>query len=216
MAAIAKLEYGVKRSGLNEQVSHARTFVQAIWSYPELQAAMAKRVEELEQTLRRGGSSRFEWVDSVLVRSIVQGEWALFENANLCNPSILDRLNPLLEEGNTNLCINEQGLTAEGDKLRDIKAHPSFRSIFVISQHSLVDQGKDVSRALRNRCLQISINYPTSQIEESNCSTAQKVIDPQLSQMQQDLSIVQKHSDVKSVPQTLDEVVPYTGLGKRN
>ena len=85
-----------------------------------------------------GGSSRFEWVDSVLVKAIVEGEWAIFENANLCNPSILDRLNPLLEEGNTSLCINEQGLTA-GDKLRDIKAHPDFRSIFVVSAHSLFD-----------------------------------------------------------------------------
>lgn len=46
------------------------------------------------------GVSRFEWVDSVLVKAITDGEWAIFENANICNPSILDRLNPLLEEGN--------------------------------------------------------------------------------------------------------------------
>lgn len=53
------------------------------------------------------GQSRFEWVDSVLVDSIVHGEWVIFENANLCNPSILDRLNSLLEEGNQSLSINE-------------------------------------------------------------------------------------------------------------
>ena len=53
------------------------------------------------------GMSRFEWVDSILIKAIVQGEWVVFENANLCNPSILDRLNPLLEEGNNSLCINE-------------------------------------------------------------------------------------------------------------
>jgi midasin len=53
------------------------------------------------------GQSRFEWVDSVLVDAIVKGEWVVFENANLCNPSILDRLNSLLEEGNNNLSINE-------------------------------------------------------------------------------------------------------------
>lgn len=56
------------------------------------------------------GQSRFEWVDSVLVRAISQGEWVVFENSNLCNPSILDRLNSLLEEGNHSLSINEQGL----------------------------------------------------------------------------------------------------------
>jgi midasin len=46
------------------------------------------------------GSSRFEWVDSVLIQAIENGYWAVFENANLCNPSILDRLNGLLEDGN--------------------------------------------------------------------------------------------------------------------
>lgn len=68
---------------------------------------LERKAHEIEAILKRGGSSKFEWVDSVLVRSIVEGEWTVFENANLCNPSILDRLNPLLEEGNTNLCINE-------------------------------------------------------------------------------------------------------------
>jgi midasin len=46
-------------------------------------------------------------VDSVLVNAIEDGQWAIFENANLCNPSILDRLNSLLEEGNHSLSINE-------------------------------------------------------------------------------------------------------------
>ena len=57
---------------------------------------------DLEQHIKvlKSGSSRFEWVDSVLVEAIEQGHWAVFENANLCNPSILDRLNGLLEDGN--------------------------------------------------------------------------------------------------------------------
>lgn len=84
------------------------------------------------------GKSRFEWVDSVLITSIVRGEWVVFENANLCNPSILDRLNSLLEEGNQTLSINEQGLV-EGDRLREVKAHPDFRPIFLISKQSFVD-----------------------------------------------------------------------------
>ena len=109
-------------------------------------------MREAERVHKGATSSRFEWVDSVLVKSIELGQWAVFENANLCNPSILDRLNPLFEEGNTSLCINEQGLT-EHDQLRDIKAHQDFRSVFVISLRSLIDQGRDVSRALRNRCL---------------------------------------------------------------
>jgi midasin len=75
---------------------------------------MAK-LDIVEKALKRGNSSsRFEWVDSVLVKAIEDGQWVVFENANLCNPSILDRLNPLLEEGNNSICINEQGLT-EGE-----------------------------------------------------------------------------------------------------
>jgi len=83
-------------------------------------------------------TSSFNWVDSVLVKSLIQGEWTIFENANLCNPSILDRLNPLLEEGNHTLTINEQGLV-EGDQLRVIRAHADFRAMFVVSERSLKD-----------------------------------------------------------------------------
>lgn len=66
--------------------------------------------------------TKFEWVDSVLVSSIEKGEWVIMENANYCNPSILDRLNPLLEEDNSLMSINEEGLV-EGDKIREVKAH---------------------------------------------------------------------------------------------
>jgi midasin len=132
-------------------------------SHFDLHGLQAKYIQ-LERSVTRGSTSGFEWVDSVLVKSIVEGEWAVFENANLCNPSILDRLNPLLEEGNHSLCINEQGLV-EGDQMRDIKAHPQFRSIFVIDSHTLFDLGKDVSRALKNRCLQITINYSQESLD---------------------------------------------------
>lgn len=37
--------------------------------------------------------------------------------------------------------------------------HANFRSIFLIDKSSLRDQGKDVSRALRNRCIEILIDY---------------------------------------------------------
>lgn len=109
------------------------------------------RLRQLKQVVVKGTSS-FQWVDSVLVKSIEEGDWVVFENANLCNPSILDRLNSLLEEGNQTLGINEQGLV-DGDTLREVRAHREFRSIFLVSRQTLIDQGKDVSRALRNRCL---------------------------------------------------------------
>ena len=79
------------------------------------------KLNQFKRTASKG-QSRFEWVDSVLVDAIVHGEWVIFENANLCNPSILDRLNSLLEEGNQSLSINEQGLV-KGNQLREVMAH---------------------------------------------------------------------------------------------
>ncbi len=40
----------------------------------------------------------------------MNGDWVMVENSNLCNPSILDRLNGLLEEDGRELSINESGL----------------------------------------------------------------------------------------------------------
>jgi len=45
--------------------------------------------------------------------------------------------------------------------IREVKAHKNFRSIFVISTQTLHDMGKDVSRALRNRCVAINVMYET-------------------------------------------------------
>jgi midasin len=59
----------------------------------------------------------------------------MIENSNICNPSILDRLNGLLEEDNRELSINESGLL--NDELRVIKAHPNFRIFFIISSETI-------------------------------------------------------------------------------
>lgn len=56
------------------------------------------------------------------------------------------------------MTINEQGLV-DGDQIREVKSHENFRPIFLISKKTLVDQGRDVSRALRNRCLLLDVNY---------------------------------------------------------
>ena len=69
---------------------------------------------------------KFEWVDSVLVKSVQNGYWLLIDNANLCPASVLDRLNGLFEhEGQ--LVINEQG----GERI--IETHPNFRYVTVNS-----------------------------------------------------------------------------------
>ena len=149
---------------LEEQIGIIEQFLNTNWNeMQEGKEQLLRKLNLFKRTVSKG-QSRFEWVDSVLVNAIEKGEWVIFENANLCNPSILDRLNSLLEEGNHTLSINEQGLV-EGDLLREVKAHEDFRPIFLINKKTLFDQGRDVSRALRNRCLLIDVQY---QIDEAN------------------------------------------------
>ena len=68
--------------------------------------------------------SRFEWVDGALTHAIERGGWVLLDNANLCNPTVLDRLNPLLEPSGV-LLLNEAG-TVDG-RARLLRPHPDFR-----------------------------------------------------------------------------------------
>jgi MoxR-like ATPase len=95
----------------------------------------------------RGG---FEWVDGTLVTALIRGEWLLIHDINLCSPAVLDRLNALLEPNGT-LLIGESGLDAAGNP-RAIVPHPAFRAFFSMSPGL-----GDVSRALRNRCVEVHV-----------------------------------------------------------
>jgi midasin len=57
-------------------------------------------------TLNTGG--HFEWVDSMIVKSIKFGHYICLEHVNLVSSAILDRLNPILEP-NGSLMISEKG-----------------------------------------------------------------------------------------------------------
>lgn len=57
-------------------------------------------------TLNTGG--HFEWVDSMIVKSIKFGHYICLEHINLVSSAILDRLNPILEPNGT-LMISEKG-----------------------------------------------------------------------------------------------------------
>jgi midasin len=71
----------------------------------------------------------------------------MLENVNLCNPSVLDRLNPLLEPNGT-LYLNECG-TGSGSA-RVITPHPDFRLFLTLDpKHG------EVSRAMRNRGIEL-------------------------------------------------------------
>jgi midasin len=109
-----------------------------------------QRAQLLSNVIQAAGDDmdgRFEWVDGSLTRAIIEGRWVVLDNANLCNPSVLDRLNPVLEPHGV-LYLNECGTGAQGPRV--ITPHPNFRLFLTFdSKHG------EVSRAMRNRGLEL-------------------------------------------------------------
>ena len=80
--------------------------------------ALTSLLNEMFQIIRNRTNqedtdAQFDWVESVLVKAMKNGEWLLIEDANRCNPSVLDRLNGLVEE-NGKLEIGEKGCCENG------------------------------------------------------------------------------------------------------
>ncbi|KAF9586477.1 AAA ATPase midasin [Lunasporangiospora selenospora] len=94
-------------------------------------------------------SGRFEWIDGSLINALVHGYWLLIDNANLSNPSVLDRLNSLMEPNGT-LMVNERGLV-DGE-VRIIRPHPNFRIFMTVDP-----KYGELSRAMRNRGVEITL-----------------------------------------------------------
>ena len=101
----------------------------------------------LAQQISNDNRARFEWVDGILVKALKQGRWLILDNANLCSPSVLDRLNSLLEP-NGFLSINEH---RKPDGTADIvRPHPAFRLFMTMDpRHG------ELSRAMRNRSVEL-------------------------------------------------------------
>ncbi|PHH61107.1 hypothetical protein CDD81_769 [Ophiocordyceps australis] len=89
---------------------------------------------------------RFEWLDGIIVKAMELGQWLVLDNANMCNASVLDRLNSLLEPNGV-LYINEH-CDSEGQP-RVVKPHSDFR-IFLTTD----PRYGELSRAMRNHSQQ--------------------------------------------------------------
>ncbi|KAE8148455.1 AAA ATPase [Aspergillus avenaceus] len=110
---------------------------------------MLLRAQNLLQTTKQSDNMKvgFEWTEGVLTQAVQHGYWVVLDNANLCNPSVLDRLNSLTEP-NGALILNEQ--RTEDGSARIIRPHPDFRLFLTMdSRHG------ELSRAMRNRCVEI-------------------------------------------------------------
>ncbi|KAK3846925.1 MAG: hypothetical protein J3R72DRAFT_519841 [Linnemannia gamsii] len=122
----------------------------------EFQLEFSKDIEELDEKFKvlRGlevtsVSGRFEWIDGSLINALEHGYWLLIDNANLSNPSVLDRLNSLMEPNGT-LMVNERGLV-DGE-VKIIRPHPNFRIFMTVDPRY-----GELSRAMRNRGVEITL-----------------------------------------------------------
>ena len=143
VAATAPISGPASTEGLGEQIRWIRS-----------------RLAKAQELQEKGIRGRFVWVDGPMVTAMEKGEWLLLDNANLCSPSVLDRLNPLLERGGL-LQLPECGLQPDGS-VREVHAHPDFRLILCIDP----SRG-ELSRAMRNRGVEVVIMPPRSHCGET-------------------------------------------------
>jgi len=110
---------------------------------------LAAELDVLKVIERERVTGCFEWMDGLLVQALETGDWVLLDNVNLCNPTVLDRLNPLLEPGGV-LMVNERGLV--NGQVTIVKPHPNFRLFLCLDP-----QRGEISRAMRNRGVEMCL-----------------------------------------------------------
>ncbi|KAK4503097.1 hypothetical protein PRZ48_006524 [Zasmidium cellare] len=120
---------------------------------PGAKSSLGPLLESLKNTNQSIDKARFEWIDGPLIEALHQGKWLVLDNANLCSPSVLDRLNSLLEP-NGSLIVNEH--CDKDGAPRVNQPHPNFR-IFLTVDPRL----GELSRAMRNRAVELYLD-PTS------------------------------------------------------
>ncbi|KAI5305562.1 hypothetical protein KEM56_004066 [Ascosphaera pollenicola] len=108
---------------------------------------VSQKCASLYETSTASSRIGFEWTEGMFIQAIQQGHWVVLDNANLCNASVLDRLNSLMEP-NGSLIISEQR-TSDGSA-RIVTPHPNFRLFLTLDpRHG------ELSRAMRNRAIEI-------------------------------------------------------------
>ncbi|CAB9508662.1 Nuclear chaperone required for maturation and nuclear export of pre-60S ribosome subunits (By similarity) [Seminavis robusta] len=151
-------------------VALADKLSKAAMAYPEFGTRHADKLTEAANHITNGclapaQESHFQWVDGVLARAMAEGRWLLLENVNLCPASVLDRLNPVMEIDGE-LLMAECGVQEHQNEEmhhRVVKAHPNFR-VFL----SMDPENGEISRAMRNRCIEIALLPPESTLFQPN------------------------------------------------
>ncbi|XP_040935632.1 midasin isoform X2 [Gossypium hirsutum] len=129
------------------------------WAREDLERTM-KTILKLQEHMKRPSSVKFEWVTGLLIKAIENGEWIVLENANLCNPTVLDRINSLVEPDGT-ITVNECGFV--DGKPVVLRPHSNFRMFLTVNPSF-----GEVSRAMRNRGVEIFMMDPYWIFEEGS------------------------------------------------
>ncbi|KAI6030422.1 midasin [Pisolithus orientalis] len=123
----------------------------------------------LELSQLEVSAGRFEWVDGPLIQAMKKGHWLVLDAANTCNPSVLDRLNSLCEPNGV-LVLSERGLSR--GEVEVLKPHPNFRLFMTVDP-----QYGELSRAMRNRGLEVSLVTPFTAEDQSRVSAYYRLPD---------------------------------------
>ena len=150
-----KQEESETSSSLPSSLFFNHTIHKTCSSSPSLQETKATIQQWADILAEQSVSGKFEWVDGMLLRAMRDGHWLLIDNVNFCAPTVLDRLNPLVEPGGS-LIVNERGTLSNGE-LHVAKPHPNFRLFLTMDAAS-----GEVSRAMRNRGVEMVILPPCS------------------------------------------------------
>lgn len=150
-ARLHALTWGTSPSDVSDIVQTMSDFLDALDEVPEPYRSRWSRIQAQAELLagRRSQVAHLEWVDGPLVQALKKGHWLLLDGANLCNPSVLDRLNSLCEIGGS-LALNERG--AVNGEVQVLRPHSDFR-LFMCAD----SQYGELSRAMRNRGIEIAI-----------------------------------------------------------
>ncbi|KEF59451.1 uncharacterized protein A1O9_04295 [Exophiala aquamarina CBS 119918] len=140
--------------------------------------------------------SQFVWNDGILVDALKNGSWLVLDNANLCNPSVLDRLNSLLEPDGC-LTISEQHGGAKGGRV--VKPHKNFRIFMTVDPRF-----GELSRAMRNRSLEVSL--PNEAQEVGNPSLIQYPYAAACHRLRYFFSSVNSGSSPRVIEATIDNL----------
>lgn len=149
--ALRLLESAKSFDNMEDANRTGRTAYEILEALPDFDGKQAKQqaiVRLLD--VNRGDPSalqpRFEWIDGPLTEAMRHGGWLVLDGANLCSPSVLDRLNSVCESDGV-LVLNEKG---EGQEI--IHSHPRFRLIMIVDPRN-----GEISRAMRNRGIEIAL-----------------------------------------------------------